>query len=68
MTNLKYRVIRDEWVDVISITPINKVNSYYEGLNLVIQNELKFIILFINDKGVLEHDEINDYNFKRDII
>jgi hypothetical protein len=67
MTNLKYRVTRDEWVDVISITPINKVNSYYEGLNLIIQNELKFIILFINDKGVLEHDEIDDYNFKRDI-
>lgn len=67
MTNLKYRIIRDEWVDVISITPINKVSSYYEGLNLVIQNELKFIILFINDEGVLEHDEIDDYNFKTDI-
>ena len=48
MKQLRYRLDLTNWVDVFSITPINKVNSYYDGLNIIIQNETKYVILFIN--------------------
>jgi len=67
MKQLRYNMDGNNWVDVFSITPINKVNSYYDGLNIIIQNETKYVILFINSRGILISDEISESDFKRDI-
>ena len=67
MKQLRYRLDLTNWVDVFSITPINKVNSYYDGLNIVIENETKYVVLFINSRGILISDEISESDFKDNI-
>lgn len=67
MIQLQYREYKDSWVDIISITPINKVNTFYEGLNLVIKNETYIVLCFMNDHGNLETVENTEYNFRDEI-
>ena len=67
MKLLQYNADGKNWVDIISIAPINKVSSYYDGLNLVIQNETKYIILWIDSRLQLKSDEISETDFKKDI-
>ena len=64
---LEYNEIGDNWVDVISITPINKINTRYEGLNLVVENEIKFIVCYINDNNKFESIELSEWYLKDDI-
>jgi hypothetical protein len=67
MKKLQYRIIRDEWVNIISITPINKVSTRYDGLNLIIDNEISYVILYLDDKEKLTSDIIGEYHFESDI-
>lgn len=67
MIILEYNEIGDNWVDVISITPINKINIKYEGLNLVVENKLKFIVCYINDNNKFESVELSEWHLKDDI-
>lgn len=64
---LEYNNIGNNLVDVISITPINKINTRYEGLNLVVENELKFIVCYINDNKKFESTELSEWHLKDDI-
>ena len=64
---LEYNDIGDNWADVISITPINKINTRYEGLNLIIENEIKFIVCYINDNNKFESAELSEWHLKDDI-
>jgi hypothetical protein len=64
---LEYNVIGNNWVDVISITPINKINTRYDGLNLVVENELFFIVCYMNSRDKFETIELTEWNLKDDI-
>lgn len=63
---LEYNEIGNDWLDVISITPINKINTRYEGLNLVVENEIKFIVCYINNNK-FESVELSEWHLKDDI-
>ena len=65
--NLQYNEIGNNWVDIISITPINKVNTRYDGLNLVVENEIKFIVCYINSKNKFESIELSEWHLRDDI-
>jgi len=64
---LEYNNIGNNWVDIISITPINRINTKYEGLNLVVENKLKFIVCYINDNNKFESSELSEWYLKDDI-
>lgn len=64
---LKYNEIGENWVDVISVTPINKINTRYEGLNLIVENEIKFILCYINDNNKFESIELSEWQIEDNI-
>lgn len=64
---IEYKAYSSNWVEIVSITPMNKVTIRYEGLNLVLDNEIYYVVLYIDSSLKLESDEISDYDFRNDI-
>lgn len=64
---LEYNLIKDSWVNVISITPVNKINTRYEELNLVVENKLIFILCYINIKNEFESIETSEWDLRENI-
>lgn len=61
---IEYKIDAINWVTIHSITPINKVKRTYDGLNLVLENEITYVILWFDSRNKLRSDEIPEYYFK----